>query len=75
MDQAVLAHENERQGKLLYSADAIVRRIESGLRLAYLVEPTDTLADRLRRIDGILGDVYRQTASDHDEAAGKEGAS
>lgn len=37
--------------------------------------PMTTLADRLRRIDGILVDVYRQTESDHDEAAGKEGAS
>lgn len=74
VSRRVIADENRRQGKILYAADAIVRRIESGLRLAYLVEPTDTLADRLRRIDGILGDVYRQTASDHDEAAGKEEA-
>ena len=51
---SVIADENRRQGKILYAADAAVRRIESSLGISSLRLPGDSLADRLVRVETYL---------------------
>ena len=54
VSRRVIADENRRQGKILYAADAAVRRIESSRGISSLRLPGDSLADRLVRVETCL---------------------